>query len=51
MEAVVFCLLILNEKLFVDLYFKVQFFLNVVLTFYKQYNFAPNGALKTLYNQ
>ena len=34
-----FCLLILNEKLFVDLYFKVQFFLNVVLTFYKQLNF------------
>ena len=51
MNAVVFCLLILNEKLFVDMYFKVLFFFNVVLTFYKQYNFAPNGALKTLYNQ
>ena len=33
------------------MFFKVQFFKNVVLTFYKQYNFAPNGALKTLYNQ
>jgi len=28
-----------------------KFFIEVVLTFYKQYNFAPNGALKTLYNQ
>ena len=45
MEAVVFCLLILNEKLFVDLYFKVQFFKNVVLTFYKQSLLTDKNSL------
>ena len=41
MEAVVFCMLILNEKLFVDLFFKVAFFKKCLKSYrYKSFRFG-----------